>query len=313
MTFSQLRTFIAVVQAGSITVAANKLFVSQAAVSSVLIGLKQELGVELVVRDGRGIRVTSSGQVLYKYSQLLLGLLEETRTATMAEADPRRSLLRIAAVTTAGESLLPMWLRSFLKLNPDLEVKLEVGNRARVFELLEQHNVDLAIAGRPPAGRGFTTLATRRHNLVLVASAHSDLADLHHDGAIDYAVLARRTWLVREDGSGTRVSVDELLEHLAISPRVLTLGSNVAVREAAALDVGLALLSSDSVIPQLENGTLIQLDVPPLPVVKYWHIVTRTSEMIPDVALNFSKHLLETGQANPPEDLRHLRSGPSSK
>lgn len=304
MTFSQLKTFIAVVQAGSITVAANKLFVSQAAVSSVLIGLKKELGVELIVRDGRGIRVTASGQVLYRYSQLLLGLLEETKTATMAESDPRRSLLRIAAVTTAGESLLPMWLRSFLKLNPDLEVKLEVGNRARVFELLEQHHVDLAIAGRPPAGRGFTTLATRRHNLVLVASKDSDIASQHHAGKITHVTLARKTWLVREDGSGTRVSVDELLEHLAISPKMLSLGSNVAVREAAALDVGLALLSSDSVLPQLENGTLIQLDIAPLPVIKYWHIVTRTSEMIPDVARNFAKHLLETGQAKKPEDNR---------
>ncbi len=296
------------VEAGSITGAANKLFVSQAAVSSVLIGLKQELGVELVARDGRGIRVTSSGQILYRYSQLLLGLLEETRAATMAESDPRRALLRIAAVTTAGESLLPKWLRSFLNINPDLEVKLEVGARARVFELLEQHHVDLAIAGRPPAGRGFISLASRRHDLVLVTAADSDLATQNRQGSIDYATLARKTWLVREDGSRTRVSVDELLEQLAISPKLLTLGSNVAVREATALDVGVALLSSDSVIRQLENGSLVQLNIAPLPIVKHWHIVTRTSEMIADVAITFARHLIETGQAETSGDNRVLHS-----
>lgn len=296
MTFNQLRTFAAVVRNGSITGAANELFVSQAAVSSVLAGLKGELGVELVSRNGRGIKVTAAGLVLYRYSQSLLGLIEEARTATIAEASPERSLLRIGSVTTAGESLVPMWLRSYLAEHPEVEVRIEVGNRARVFELLEQHHVDLVIAGSPPAGRGFLTLATRAHNLVLVASKDSELAKMQELGEFNYDLLSKHTWLVRELGSGTRASVEELLEELSISPRMLTLGSNVALREAVELGVGVALLSSDAVAAQLSSGSLAELRFAPLPISKLWHIVTRADETIVRSAGDFATHLLRSAE-----------------
>lgn len=297
MTFNQLRTFIAVVRNGSITGAAAELFVSQAAVSSVLGSLKGELGVELVTRDGRGISVTPAGMVLYRYGQSLLGMMEEAKNATISEADSQRSLLRIGSVTTAGESLLPAWLRSYLSVNPEVEVRIEVGNRARVFELLELHQVDLVIAGAPPAGRGFITLATRAHNLVLVASKDSNLAQHQMSGEFDYDLLSRETWLVREVGSGTRASVEEVLEQLSISPRMLTLGSNVALREAVELDIGVALLSSDAVASQLASGSLIELRPPPLPIRKLWHLVSRSDDVMGKAVRDFSDHLIGGGYA----------------
>ncbi len=297
LTFSQLRTFVEVVRCGSITTASRRLLVSQAAVSSAIASLKSELGVDLLVRDGRGTRVTTAGMVLYRYSQQMLGLLEETITATTAEADPRRSSLRIAAVTTAGESLVPKWFRSYVKAAPEVEIKIEVSNRARVFELLEQHHVDLVVAGSPPEGRGFFTIATRRHQLLLVAGSTSAIAGGKRRYTIDADTLERQTWLVKEEGSGTRASTEELLEHLAISPRMLTLGSNAAVKEAALLGIGVALLSTDSVGLELDRRELVALEIPPLPIDKAWHVAARRGSPLPDPAARFVEHLLSTGAA----------------
>lgn len=296
MTFNQLRTLLAVVRNNSISKAASELYVSQAAVSSALTSLAQEVGVALIEKQGRGIRVTQAGRVLFDYAVQIVGLEQEAKVATLARARPWESELRLAAVTTAGEALVPGWLRSFLKRYSQLQISLEVANKERVFDALISHEVDLAVAGSPPVGFGLMTRAARPHSLVLVGSPSE--FDYGEDRIVhcDLQFLAAQTWLLREPGSGTRSSVEELLVDLGIAPRLLAMGSNGSLREAARLGLGVALLSTDAVTRELEQGSLVELRYGPLPLVKYWHLVTRESELIPGPALSFVEHLLQQGE-----------------
>src|SRR6266542_1119960 len=152
MTLGQLRTFLAVAETGSVRGAAERLVVTQPAVSSALAALQREVGAALVAREGRGLRLTAAGEAFAGRARAALALLEEAVVSASSEAAPERGRVRLAAVTTAGEHLAPHLLASFRSRYPDAEVALEVGNRRRVWDALIAHDVDLAIGGRPPAG-----------------------------------------------------------------------------------------------------------------------------------------------------------------
>lgn len=295
MTPSQLRTFLAVADLGSVRAAAESLVVSQPAVSAVVASLQRELGVPLVEREGRGLRITKAGTVLAGYARRLLGLFEEAACAARAEADPETGTLRMAAVTTAGEHVVPALLATFRAEHPLVEIGLEVGNRTRVAELLTGHRVDLAIGGRPAPGSGLVSLAKRPHELVVVAAPQRPpggrRARPPTPRAITAAELGRRTWLVRESGSGTRATADELLAELGLDPPLLTVGSNGAIAESVRVGLGVALLSRDAVARQLEDGSLEELRTGPLPLRRNWCIVGRRGELLPATAAMFLAHV----------------------
>ncbi|MEO7442781.1 MAG: LysR family transcriptional regulator [Acidimicrobiales bacterium] len=282
MTLGQLRTFLAVAAAGSVRTAAERLVVTQPAVSAALASLQREVGAALVVREGRGLRLTASGVAFSHYARRALGLLEEGLAAAAGAAEPERGRVRLAAVTTAGERIVPRLLASFRAEYPGAEVALEVGNRAHVWDLLAHHEVDLAIGGRPPGAQPFVSLATRPNTLVVVGPASPS-------GAED---LATSTWLLREPGSGTRETAEELLRELEVSPPVLTIGSNGAILESVRIGLGITLISRDAVGPELETGRLVEWRHTGLPLRREWHLVGRSDERLTPTAGLMLAHLV---------------------
>ena len=216
MTFNQLRTFLAVVDSGSVSEAADSLFVSPPAVSAALASLQAELGVALVARVGRGVAITAAGAVFAPYARGVLRVADEGVAAAREALDPESGRVRLAAVTTAGEHVLPRFLASFRARHPQAEVSLEVGNRERLWELLAEREVDLAIGGRPPGGARFVSRATRPNVLVLVAAARPGSNGVRE---VSLAELSRQVLLLREPGSGTRRTAEELFDELGMTPR----------------------------------------------------------------------------------------------
>ena len=154
MTFGQLQTFLAVARTGSVRGAAAELVVTEPAVSASVAALQRDLGVELVTRQGRGIALTPAGNTLARYAAELLAV----RDQALRELRGIRTL-RLAAVTTAGEHIVPPLLMAFRQTRPGIEVTLEVGNRVRIYDRLARREADIAIGGRPPPG-------VRRHGRI---------------------------------------------------------------------------------------------------------------------------------------------------
>jgi DNA-binding transcriptional LysR family regulator len=285
---------------GSVRVAAERLFVTQPAVSAALASLQQEVGVALVSREGRGLRLTPAGEEFADYARRALGLLDEGIAAAVTAAEPGRGRLRLAAVTSAGERLAPALLAGFVASYPGISVSLEVGNRRRVWDLLAHHEADVAIGGRPPASA--VTLATRPHQLVVVAARPArPPAGARRRAArnVSLAELARATWLLREPGSGTRASAEELLGQLDIDPHVLTLGSNGAIVESARLGLGVTLISRDAVDEHLLAGDLEEWRHGPLPIDRAWHLVGATHHTLAGAPQHFVEHAVASGWQRP--------------
>jgi DNA-binding transcriptional LysR family regulator len=284
MTLGQLRTFVEVARAGSVGGAAAALFVTEPSVSAAVASLRREIGVALVELDGRGIRLTPAGEELARYAEQIVGLSSQAvRAAREAGGGPGH--LRLVGVTTAGEYVLPPLLAEFRSRYPQVQVSLEVGNRATVIGRLVAREADLAVGGRPPAESQISGEAFLDNPLVIVARADHPLSARR---SIAATAIAGETWLLREPGSGTRETTEELWARKGIAPAsVMTVGSNGAIKQAAAVGLGVTLMSKHAVSAELESGSLAQLRVKGTPLRRSWYALHLERAPIPRSAQLF--------------------------
>jgi LysR family transcriptional regulator, low CO2-responsive transcriptional regulator len=236
-----------------VTAAADELFVTQPSVSAAIAALERELGSKLLERDGRGLRPTPAGEAFAPYASHVLGLLEEGERAAREAASGGASTLRISAVTSAGDHVVPPLIRAFRDAHPELEIDLHIGNRREVFAGLLEHRADVAITGRVPDDDRLVGEAFAVNEIVLVTAPDDPLARRRW---VAVEELAGRPWLLREPGSGSRAMAEEWLRLRGLVPPVLTLGSNTAVREAARAGLGIGLVSRTSAALELRVGLL---------------------------------------------------------
>lgn len=263
-TTSRMRAFVALAEAGSVRGAAAHLVVTESTVSAAVRALAEEIGVPLLERDGRGVRLTAAGRRYADYARRVLGLLDEAAAAARGEADPERGHVRLGAVTTAGEHLLPGLLSAFRARHPGVELGVDVAPSTRVWSMLRHHEVDVVVAGRPPADSGARVRATRANTLAVVGPP----------GLTDGFDPAATTWLLREPGSGVRSTLAGLLDDLGVEPRSLTMGSHGATIAAARAGLGATLVSREAVRDLIADGTLVELPLPGTPLARPWHLVT---------------------------------------
>jgi LysR family transcriptional regulator, low CO2-responsive transcriptional regulator len=262
VTVTQLRAFLAVVRTGSVRAAAAELVVTQPSVSAAIAALSRELGAELTERAGRSVRPSAAGEAFAPYAAHVVGLLAEGEQAVREVSAGESRELRIAAVTTAAEHLLPALLGGFTRGNAGVRLAIDVGNRERVFRRLAAHEADVAIAGRAPPDAGLVSARFRENTMVVITQPGDPLAA---GASVDLAELADRTWLLREEGSGTRAYNEALIARLDLRPRILTLGSNGAIKAAVRAGLGVAALSRDAVALELDAHLLVTVAVAGLP------------------------------------------------
>jgi LysR family transcriptional regulator, low CO2-responsive transcriptional regulator len=253
VTHTQLTAFLAVVRHGSVTAAAQELYVTQPSVSAAVAALERELGVELTERAGRNVRPTAAGREYARYANHVVGLLKEGSEAAGRVAAGAHQRLRLGAVLTAGEHLMPALIQNFRQHRPELQISLSVANRQEVFRSLAAHEVDLVVSGRAPDEGDFEAVAFADNEFALVTAPGDPLAKRPW---VAVEELAERPWLVRERGSGTRRLCEEYLTAQQLQPSLLTLGSNGAIKNAARVGLGVALQSRVAVQLELDLGLL---------------------------------------------------------
>lgn len=288
MTITRMRTLVAVADTGSVRTAADQLSVTESAVSAAIGALQRELGVDLVTRSGRGVALTTAGRRYAAYSRQILGLMDEAKAAASGEVDPASGVVRIAAVTTAGEHVLPLYLATFRERHPQARLDLEVSNRDHIWSLLADHRVDIAVGGRPPDDAAVVTRAIRPNELVVVAAPGFEASE-------DEATL---TWLVREPGSGTRATTEAFLEQRGADPPRLTVGSNSAAIACSIAGLGVTLVSREAVARELADGELEVVPLRGTPLSRPWHAATHPT--MTRTARLFLAHLCEPGPALTP-------------
>jgi DNA-binding transcriptional LysR family regulator len=280
----QLRAFLETARLGSVQEAADALVVSQPAVSAALASLQRSMGVRLTERDGRKIRLTPAGKAFAVYGRRVFALLDEGGRRAREVSGEVVSRVGLAAVTTAAEHLVPQLLQSFRELRPAVGVDLDVGNHEHVWDRLRHWEVDLVIAGRPPLDSPLTTLATRKHEMIVIAPPGERFSELS---------LGTATWLLREPGSGTRALTEECFGALGIDPPRLTITSNGAISACVRAGLGYSLVSRDGVEAELRSGAVQQIPTAFTPLDREWHLVAASDRDVPEAVADFIAFAIE--------------------
>jgi DNA-binding transcriptional LysR family regulator len=253
ITLTQLRSFVAIVETGSVTAAATELYVTQPSISAAVSALSKELGVELTKRAGRSVELSDAGEAFAPYAAHVIGLLEQGGRAASEAAGAVEREVRIAAVTTAAEHIVPPLVQAFSARRPELSLTLDVGNRKHVFQRVSRHEADLAIGGRPPAEGELVGEPVLESPIMLITAPDDPLARRR---AVPVYELGERPWLLREPGSGTRTMTEEFLTRHELRPQMLTMGSNGAIKQAVRAGLGVSLQSHAATALELEHGLL---------------------------------------------------------
>lgn len=279
VTLRQLRTFKTVADVMSFSLAAHRLKLSQPSVSYQVKELEEALGLPLLDRLGKRVRLTEAGTLLYGYARRMLDTLDEATVAIEEMRGIKRGTLRVGASTTVGIYLLPAALGAFKKLHPGLVISLEIGTRARVTEQVLNNELDLAVVGPASKDPELAIIPFLSDELVVVAPAGHALAGKR---GLTLKDLAREPFIMRESTSGSRWSLEkEARKAGAKLVAAMELGSNGAIKHAVESGLGLAVISRYAIALELASRRLVELNVRGFPIRRDWHIVHLRRRKLP--------------------------------
>ena len=288
VTFRQLRIFLSVAELGSITAAARASHVSQPTVSMQLRELTDSVGLPLYEVIGKRLFLTQAGEELAATARAMVGEWSDFGQRMDALKGLTRGRLRIAVVSTA-KYFIPRIMGSFCSSHPEVEIALEVLNRDGVVQRLRANQDDLYIMSMPPGDVEIEKQVFLSNPLVVVAPASHPLAG---QARIELARLAPERFILREQGSGTRLACDAHFAAHGFEPRVrLALGSNEAIKQSVAGGLGLTVLSTHSLGEHMGDDSLVTLDVVGFPILSRWYTVQLKGKRLSPTAQAFLRHL----------------------
>ena len=330
VTFRQLRIFIEVARFGSMARAADALHLTPPAVSMQVKELEAQVGLPLLERVGRAVRLSQSGEQFLVHAKRLLAELKDAEHAMARLRKLEDGVLTIGVVSTA-KYFVPHLLTRFHAQHPGVEVRLAVAqNREGLVELMQEGEADLAIMGRPPREMATIAQPFAKHPLVFVAPAGHPLdrsppapaparnkrvrgatAGAAMGGRIEAAALAAYPLIAREPASGTRAAMDRYFAEHRATPRItMEMPSNETIKQAVIAGMGLSFLSLHTIGLELRNGLLKILDVEGTPLIREWNIVHLGSKVLSPAAEAFRDFILKSGDDYlSAHDALWLRSG----
>ena len=255
----QLQAFVAVVELRSFSQAAERLGVTQPAVSLQVQALEKRLGTQLLDRSGRRVEPTESGLKLYKAAQRLLAIEDEIIEELTAEAEgDLTGTLEIGASTGPGGVLLPRLLCAFAQEHPGLGIALQVSDTQSIVERVSERALQLGVVGAAPRHRGVEFEPFFRDSVVLACPPGHRFAG--HRISVDD--LREETLIVMQEGAGVRDVIEEELRNLGVRLRDmdvrLELGLQESVVSAVRGGYGVSFISRSSIESDLEAGRLAE-------------------------------------------------------
>ncbi|WJR65125.1 LysR family transcriptional regulator [Neorhizobium sp. CSC1952] len=293
LTLRHLRAAQEIARHGTIVRAANALGLTPPAITIQLKQVEEDAGVVLFDRTNDGLRPTAAGLAFIDAAQMVEERLRQLDDEIDAIKGVRTGTLALGVVSTA-KYFAPRLMATFKKSHPDIAVSLAIGNRAEIIAKLKNHDVDIALMGRPPRDLPLHSAVFGDHPLVMIAPPDHPLAKKRD---ITKEEIAREHFLIREPGSGTRISLEIFLGE--IPGRLDDLGtemsSNETIKQAVMAGLGIAFISAHTIAMELEFGKLVTLDVIGMPIRRQWFSVRRTDRTVSPAMNAFQVFLRQRG------------------
>jgi len=294
----QLRAYSAYIRMGTIKAAASELNISPPAVSQQLSLLEDNVGMSLAAKTSEGVQPTVFGkEILLASSRIenVLGMCQHSLEKLGDKTSGRVSL----GIFNSANYFAPRLIAEFKKYHPHIDIRIRIGNRESIFKAFRNYEFDFLVVGRPPEDLEIESQVIGEHPHIIVGAPDHPLV-----GQKDLKLkeMEEESFLVREEGSGTRLVMLRLFEEAGISPRFgMEVGNNESVKQAVMAGLGVALISAHTVAAEINDGRLKAFDIGGLPVIRRWLVVRHSNVELAPAADALFQFFVDSGADYFPE------------
>ncbi len=290
LTLRQLQIFAVAARHLSYARAAEELHLTPPAVSMQLKQLEDNVGLPLFERLGRGVALTGAGEMLLHHALRILGEIKDAEASLQGLLGAEVGQLSVGLVSTA-KYFMPRLLAQFAQRHPGVEVQFLVGNRESLLQKLQDNAIDLAVMGRTPGEIDAQAEPMASHPYVLIGPADHPLRNARR---FDLHELRHETFLLREEGSGSRRVAEEMFRnHLFTPARTISMGSNETIKQAVMAGMGVSLISLHTLPLELKTSQVSVLDAVGTPIERTWYVVRMNSKRLLPAGQKFRNFLLD--------------------
>lgn len=269
ITFHQLKVLNTVVEEGGITKASKALFMTQPAVSNTLKTLEERVGMPLTQRVNKRFEPTFVGQLILEFHHSISDKFHELQNKISAAKGGVEGKMRVGCVTTA-KYILPNLLHDFMGEYPNIQVDIEIVNKKNLIEHLVEKRVDCAILSHPPNTFDVQKTKIIQDRLVLICAPDEPLQTV-----TSLTDLKIANWLIREVGSGTRMSMLSWFEKMDFVPKqTMLVNDTESIKQLVMAGFGISMVPESSVQSELKAGTLKVLRREELSFEHNWYMTT---------------------------------------
>lgn len=286
----QLQIIDAIVQTHSYSSAAERLHMTQPAVSMQMKNLESNIGLTLFERKGKHIVLTSAGKEVHRFSHNITVQYDDLLEAIHEIKELHHGRIKVSSATTANH-LITQMIANFSKVHTGISVALDITNRQQLLTQLADMEPDIVLMGEPPATMDVISEKLIPNPLVIIAHLEHPLASQDN---IPFTDMEKYEFIIREEGSGTRATIERFFYEREIEFNSnLTMGSNEAIKHAVIAGLGLGIVSLHTLKLELEAEKLTILDVEHFPLQRYWHIVRRKGKHLLPAVAQFQKFMVK--------------------
>ncbi len=258
MDLRQLQVFMAVWKTKSFSKAARDVYLTQPTVSGHIKSLEEQLGVRLFDRTGREAVPTRAGERLFPFARDMLNLAQKAEGEMAAFLGTGKGVLDLGGSNIPGQYLLPKLIGDFKADTPQAHVCLKVADTRVICDMVEQGAVELGLVGAKINRPNLAYESCFRDELVLAVPPGHEFAGREE---VDVTNLLYKPFVVREEGSGTRLAAEKALEERGLDgfgqmDVVAEMGSTEAVRQAVKAGIGMAIISKRAVEDDERYGAI---------------------------------------------------------
>ncbi len=291
-TLRQLEILLAVHDHGSISGAAEALYLTQPSVSMQMKKLSEAINSPIYDISQRKLVFTDEGLELVRTAVEVLDSFARLDTSLGSMRELKSGTLRLAVVNTS-QYFIPHLLGPFFERYPEIDIQLKVGNRQQTIERLKQGIDDFYVFSHPPQDAETECIEFLDNPLVAIAYEDHPLAKKKR---ISLKHLLDEPFLIREHGSGTRHALEEFLRQHDIQLNIkMTIESNEAIKHSVMSKLGISILSAHTLSYGGQAG-LVKLPVKELPIDSHWFFVWSTTKRQTHIASAFLKYVEEESQ-----------------
>lgn len=286
-TLNQLKIFLKVVQAESITKAAEELHLTQPAVSIQLKNFQEQFDLPLTEVVGRQLYITDFGRDIAATAEQILEGVNTLNFRTLAHKGQLTGRLKISVVST-GKYVMPYFLGDFLKMHPGVELLMDVTNKGKVIESLENNEVDFSLVSVLPESLSVDYVRLMQNKLFLVANRDTAFTKSSYNNS----VFEKLPLIYREQGSATRLIMERYIhEHKIPVLKKLELTSNEAVKQAIIAGLGCSIMPLIGIKTELSTGELQIVPVKKFPITTHWHLVWQKHKKFSSAASAYLEYI----------------------